>query len=142
MLAVPDRTRRPRYKLLLEALALRQRNPPQIETVYVKEIEGDVRQVRSVRRGERILQRLKAGPALRVHDDDFTIEPGRLDRQAGHRAHDRWERRGPVLAIPRHHVRLAVGNATQHAITVVLDFLHPGGSRGRRFHERRELRFD
>ena len=97
----------------------------QVVAVEVEQVEDEVDQSLALRIGQRVLQRLEAGPTAVIDDGDFAIEPRGLKAELADSLGDAIQRSGPLLAVSREHRHLALVDAAEHAVAVELDFMQP-----------------
>ncbi|GAO05602.1 hypothetical protein PSR1_04516 [Anaeromyxobacter sp. PSR-1] len=119
-------------------LALEQRPPGEVLAVEPEQVEDEVGE-RAAPAGERLLERLEAGPAAGQHRGHLAVEQRAPRRQRLGGARHLGELRGPVVAAPAPQRGAPALQRAADPVAVVLRLVHPALARRRRRHERREL---
>src|SRR5438876_3810494 len=106
-------------------LAILERRAGEVVPVEVEEVEDEIDQSPVTVALEDVLQRLKAGRAIRLDDHDLTVEQRGLRRQRRGRLRDLGETIGPVLAGAREEPHAAALDPAEDAVAVELDLMQP-----------------
>ena len=127
---------RARENLGQSRFALKQRASPQIESVQVQEIEGEVGQRPAVAEGVQVRD------AALVWDRDLAVEERLLGRELGQEVGDGGEAAGRVIARAAPQADAAAVEEGEDAVPVMLDFMDPTSAGGRLARGSRQLRDD
>ena len=110
-----------------------------VDAVQLEEIEDEVDELALPLPGERFLQGLEAGAAVREQDGDLAVDLRAARFQRLCRRDDLGKVAGPVVAAPAPQGHRPALDAAADPVAVVLDLVQPAVAFRRGFDERRQL---